>query len=245
MSLLTLYSQVAGIITFQPVLEPTFPLTVTLNSPVTVRTGFTLSNIPNGLIHFDINEPANSFYDGFNGTINALPFDITAPNLSFNISVSFRPQLSLNAGITRNANDSSLEASIEGGAGVYLDIPKLGARVDSLSNSNSDCNGAGSDTYIHVQSEVIANAGVLANVHVSYPGPDYQKSYTDALYTYSYALPEQCLLWDANVGTLVQPADSPAYVDGSGNSAVRGFILERGLLLATVVLVLTMFANAL
>lgn len=194
-------------------MDHTFPITVTLNSPVTIKAGFTVSPFPSGKILLNVSHPLSSYATGFDTKVKFLPFDVNAPNLSFNISVAYRPMLSINVGLVTGSSADAL-ASISGGVGVYVDLPKLTAEVTQVHNVNDKCQPDSSkqnSEYIQVQPSINFDTGAFFSLsgHVgtknvpSVPnGPKKQMNST------THALGEQCLRWDAGKSSLILVSDT-------------------------------------
>ena len=193
---------IAGLLQFGPVLDLVFPLGVTLNTPVTFTTGFTVKAPPSLSIHLNISDPLSSDATGFSdASLDALPFTADADQLAFDFFIGFRPEFRLDAYI--DWNDA---ASIEGGIGVYLDLPMMTANIAPLTTSNENCTASsGESLYLLSPSIAIGGSGVIYDIDTSLLLID-----TDYLDDTPYpinnvtAIPldAQCLSWDAKAKKL-------------------------------------------
>lgn len=180
-------------------MEFNFPIAVTLQSPVTIQTGFTLDPFPSGKIILNIGEPSASNATGFNTRVRALPFNINAPDLSFGLTVSARAMLSLDVGITSKADQSPTTptSGIHGGIGIFLDLPTFTANVSSLTGVDGKCNPSSgkTDKYIQVNPSISFDAGTSHSLQVE--GFKYTSQTETALFSSNItrSLEQQCLKW--------------------------------------------------
>lgn len=195
--------EIAGLLEFGPVLDLTFPTSVDLNSPVTFNTGFTLTAPPLAKIYLNMSEPDSSYTTGFSESkLEALPFTANAQNLSFNLSTGFKPLLLLGAGAGSNAFD----ASVAGGIGVYLDLPKLSTTLDMLNNVNEKCESTTTNAQnglIRVAPSVTYEGGAQWNFDADIFGLAYENGQAEDLLSNTTTLPTQCLAWDTKASSLV------------------------------------------
>lgn len=211
---------IAGLLEFGPVLELTFPISVTLNSPVTIRTGFTLSAPSDVRIYLNMSHPESSYTTGFSESqVMALPFTADAKGLSLNVTIGFKPQLVLSADL----NTHIFNASADGGIGVYLDLPQLGASVGIVNGVDDHCEPTTSDAsndLIRVDSSVTYAGGAEWDAAAHLLGLDYKKGEDVPWLSNTTILPTQCLMWDAEESELVKatPAATKTSSSGSGSS---------------------------
>lgn len=200
-------------------MDLTFPVSITLNTPAKIRTGFTMSPFPSGQVILDINDPASSRATGFNTSVTPLPFDADSPDLSFSVSASFRPMLSISAGLFSGSSSSN---RLSGGVGVYLDLPKFTAQVDEVHNVNDQCQPDSSkdNAYIHVIPSVTFDSGVVYSVAGSVSGLDIPSNLQNSqrqLNSSTFDLQEECLRWNSNTNSLVM-ISGPSVDGGAGSS---------------------------
>lgn len=192
--------QIPGIITFGPVLELTVPMTVTLNSPVNFTTGFELTVPDNSVIIMNVSEITGSSQVGFDQSkIKPLPFGMNADNLSFNVSVALRPKLTISASV----GNTNFGLGINGGVGAFLDLPKLIARIDSVSNVNSTCDGPGSNGVenrgIHVTPSAALDVGLHWELGLDVGSVEQNRDGEQVLASKIFPLPNQCLIFSAKL----------------------------------------------
>lgn len=215
--------EIAGVLKFGPFLDLKFPSAVTLNSPVTFQAGFALSAPPLAKIYLNMSHPDASYTEGFSDSkLQALPFTADAQNLSLNFSTGFKPQLVLGAG----AGTKALDASVNGGIGVYLDLPKLTTTLDVLDNVNEKCEATAKDAQsglIRVAPSVTYDGGSQWDLDVSVLGIDYERGQAKDWLSNTTTLPTQCLAWDAKASSLVQATalSSSSSSSGQGEASTR------------------------
>lgn len=210
---------IGGILKFGPVLDLDFPSTLDLNSPLTLRSGFTLSAPPVASIYLNMSHPNSSNTTGFSQTkLQALPFTADAKGLSMNLTTGFKPQLVLGAGTTEDA----LNVSASGGIGVYLDLPQLTSTFDLVDGVDDKCEPTTSDAQnglIRVSSSVTYDGGAQWDLGVEGPiGAGYHYGGEVPWLSNTTALPRQCLMWNEKKGSLMDAAA----VMKSGQSGDKG-----------------------
>ncbi|KAK5079153.1 hypothetical protein LTR64_002427 [Lithohypha guttulata] len=215
---------IAGVLKFGPVLDLAFPMAITLNSPVVFRTGFNLFAPPSTKIYLNMSEPNSSFTSGLSETkLEALPFTANTEALSFNLTIGFNPQLILGAGI----GSDTLNASADGGIGVYLDLPQLATTVDMVDRGDENCEPSVSedaqDGLIRVSSSAMFGGGAQWDVGVEVLNVGYEHGEAVPLLETEIVLPVQCLMWDDEVESLVkavplQKVDTSSDENGNGGS---------------------------
>ena len=121
-----------------------------------------------------------------------LPFQSQTPNLSFSVSTTFQPIVLLGF--------SFFEGVGLAGAGVFINLPTLALNVTQVSNADTNCTPATSNTrsgnYTRIEPEVQTVGGFIAKAEV---GTDIRKlgeqtSYN--VYSKNFTIPTQCLQFD-------------------------------------------------
>lgn len=221
--------EIQEVLTFGPVLQLLFPISVTLTSPLTFQAGFTLEVPPDSSIVLNVSNITSSSSQGFQDTkLTPLPFNANADDLSLNFSVGFQPKIVLgaalfedvssgNGGSNSSSGSDSVYFQANGGVGTYLDLPQLVTKVSQVSNTNDHCEASAnnSDTYIHIEPVTSLVAGVEWNLDVGAFGVHFERGGGVVMYETSLPLPTQCLKWDSGAKTLTSaaPADSSNAAD--------------------------------
>lgn len=214
---------IVGIINFGPTLDLTFPIAMTLESPVTFRAGFKLSAPPSLKIHLDVAAPTNSSTTGFGDIdLDVLPFSADAKNLTLGFTAGFRPELVVGAGL-----GSSIPGySVGGGVGVFLDLPLLSATLEQLENVNEKCEPDSSGknkSAVCLRPSLTYGGGSQWGLEAVIAGFNY--SHEDepvTLASTATMLPTQCLSWDAKHGSLVDAQTTASQTASGGNSGSTG-----------------------
>lgn len=186
--------EIAGLLEFGPVLQLTFPVSVSLNSPVTIRTGFSLLAPPDVTIYLNMSHPESSYTSGLSEMrMDVLPFTADAKNLSMNITTGFKPQLVLGAALHTHV----FNASANGGIGVYLDFPQLATSAEFVNDVNEDCDPTTSNPQndlIRIGSSVTYGGGAEWDISASILDLDWEKDANIPLLSNTTLLSTQCLM---------------------------------------------------
>ena len=141
-------------------------------------------------------------------TIKPLPFDVSAPNLSFDITAAFQPKVGIQ--FTANANGEGIEARASGGAGAYLNLPQLTTTITEMHNLSANCQPGPAPLYndlINVAPSVTFGAGynwdIDAALQFDNVGPKWSKHGGSETTVYSLPLQTGCFGFDQKKGGLV------------------------------------------
>lgn len=140
--------------------------------------------------------------------VHVLPFNMNAPNLSFNLSAGFRPEI----GFIAEENAGS-KASIDGNAGFFLNLPKLTTTVARLDSGTEKCEppptSGSAKVYqdlIHIEPSIELGGGYDWDVEVE--PSNYSKHGGQYFPAFQTSLPTSCLKFDRKATGLTAPSDA-------------------------------------
>ena len=142
--------------------------------------------------------------------LDTLPFEADAENLAFDLFVGFRPELRLSA--SAGWNDTF---SMEGGVGVFMDIPMLTVNVAPLTMGNTACQAGSSNESVYVLTPNVAfgSSGLVKNLDVNIGGVSFSTFDEEPFMFYTAPqspLDIECLKWDAEKKVLTDPKKQKA-----------------------------------
>lgn len=215
--------QVANVFVIEPFIDFSVPVAITLQSPITLQAGFTFTNPDTAKIVLNMSELSSSYASGFNNTsYNALPFNVDAPDLTFEVSVGYKPKVSVNFGLTESAkSDTDNEFNVDGGFGVYVDIPNFHATITEMHNVDANCDSSSDqNSAIKVEGGIELLAGYTAALDIT-GLLDYSTPSGDGVfYKSDLGFGRYCLIWDGSIEGFLNPSATSSLASASGTAAV-------------------------
>ncbi|MCJ1307688.1 hypothetical protein MMC25_001336 [Agyrium rufum] len=179
--------------------------------------GFDLS-VPDGsTVLLNFADISNSTSSGFHRTtVNAVPFQAGLPQISLNASIGFKPTLGIGIDIFDGLSDAT--------AAIYLDVPKVTVDVVPVKQVNQNCDtpskNSTTDAILDYVFDDLLNIipsieiGVGADYNIKIEGICNTWANSTGWVATSYALPTNCLQFDAAAKTFVA-ATVPASVSAA------------------------------
>ena len=193
-------------------IEIFIPLTLQLNSQVSVFPGLSLSVPDNSTLYLDFGNKNNSFISGFNASTLTPHFNLTAPDLSFTLLTGLDFLLSANSSV---GDPSAFDFT--GDLAASLGLLILNTTVTELKNVNGTCDAPApnaKDTIydkaigVHHEAKVgLDLSGELA-VHVANVSESWAPPAID-LFNRTWALPTECFRFEKEVGGVVPATEAP------------------------------------
>ena len=219
-------------------------LAATLSIPLNFTYGFSVS-VPDNATAIAAFNPVNaSTVTGFDKTtFSALPFSAHVGGVDLNLSATFRPEVLVGVNL--------LNGAATAGAGVFLDLPRVGVSVqhvkgvDANCNPSTDANLVGSiDSHFgplaRVVPEVALAAGVVAQANLSLAKIGVQAAWTPL--ATNFPAPTSCLAFDKGASgyktaaaALAAATSSSAATPGRVMGMRQGWSVAQGLAMALLV----------
>ncbi|KAL4745992.1 hypothetical protein BDW72DRAFT_210826 [Aspergillus terricola var. indicus] len=131
--------QIAGVITFGPLIVPEIIITADLEGDVGFSYGFNDTVPDNSQVLIRIPNFNESEITGFGDTFfETIPFEAATEVSSMALSIAFQPQIIL--GINTGIN--TLNADIDGGIGAFFSLPNLSLNVSKATGVDEKCEAA-------------------------------------------------------------------------------------------------------
>ncbi|KAL5003650.1 hypothetical protein BDV10DRAFT_198773 [Aspergillus recurvatus] len=244
--------QIAGVITFGPLIVPEIIITADLEGDVAFSYGFNVTVPDNSRVLISIPNFNESEITGFGDTaFETIPFEATTEVSSMALSIAFQPQilLGINTGI------DTLNVNIYGGIGAFVSLPNLSLNVSKATGVDNNCEAvAETDDAIgnatHLVPSVKLDMGVIASYDVRLGPFDDSQRVAPILASTAWELPTACMGFEpeikatrkAGLAAASDAGDDGGSNDGGGggggNSAVSlagsGITVLCALILSTV-----------
>ncbi|RDW72434.1 putative GPI anchored protein [Aspergillus mulundensis] len=212
--------QIAGVITFGPMIVPEIIITADLEGDVGFSYGFNVTVPDNSRVLIRIPNFNESEITGFEDTtFETLPFETTTEVTSMALSITFQPQilLGINTGI------GSRKVNIDGGIGAFVSLPTLSLNVSRATGVNENCEA------VTVTDDAIGNAtllipsveldvGAIARYDVEIVSWTDSREVATVLTSTARKLPTACVGFEPEIKATSKAGDSAGDATAGGGS---------------------------
>ncbi|KAL4901534.1 hypothetical protein BDW74DRAFT_170208 [Aspergillus multicolor] len=239
--------QIAGVVTFGPMIVPEIIITADLEGDAGFSYGFNATVPENSRVLIRIPNFNESEITGFeNTTFMALPFDTMTEVTSMALSITFQPRILL--GISTGID--ALNVNMDGGIGAFVSLPTLSLNVSQATGVNENCEA------VTVTDEATGNAtllvpsveldvGVIASYDVEIGLYNDSRGGAPVIASTAWELPTACVGFESEIKATSKAGvvaaggrSNDGENDDGGNGAVRlggnGLILVCALVFSTV-----------
>ncbi|KAL4808768.1 hypothetical protein BDV18DRAFT_157706 [Aspergillus unguis] len=235
--------QIAGVITFGPLIVPEIIVTADLEGDVGFSYGFNVTVPDDSRVLIKVPSFNESKITGFEDTkFETIPFEASTEVTSVALSLAFQPKILLGM----NTGLDALNVRLDGGIGAFVSLPNLSLNVSKAIGVNEDCESVPSaDDHVGNATRLVPSIeldmGIIASYDVQIGPFNDSRGVSPVLASTSWDLPAGCIGFQpekakAGFGNAGGNGQKDAGNDGENTATISGsdITFMSAMLLATM-----------